>query len=151
MTEKEFFEAFDLGTPVLIKWIYDGYYEDYDWKVYEENCSDILCKRRLTIEELNEKIQQYKGSLINKRIKGYHPEIDAVDTAIGVVSGAYMKYPELTNVKLLNLAFLLNKRGSLSLPRYKTLENFKCGILRRCTNFKYVPEFRKDIKELFND
>ena len=147
----EFFEAFSLGIPVIDKWICDGYYEDYDWNKSEEDCSGYLKANKMTVEELNQKIQKEINRAIDKRSSSYNPRIGAVVTPLGMVSGAHIKYPDLFTEDILTLVYLLNKKGNLILPRYKNLKNFKNGILKKCMKLKDNVMLRKEVRELFLD
>lgn len=147
--EEEFFNTFNLGTPVITKWYYEGYYEDYDWNKKEEDCSDILKKYKITVEDLNEKIQSVKQKARDNKLDAYKARLDAVSTTFGLTSGSYMKYPELTTDSLLNLIYLLNKKGELILPRYKSKNHFNDGILKRCIKLRNNNMFRKEVREIF--
>lgn len=39
--EQEFFKVFGIGKPVIKKWYYEGYYEDFSWQSEEEDCKLI--------------------------------------------------------------------------------------------------------------
>ena len=44
MIKEEFFKAFNLGKPVMRKWYYDGYYEDFSWESEEVAVPTTLLK-----------------------------------------------------------------------------------------------------------
>ena len=58
--EQEFFEAFNIGKPVIRKWCYEGYYEDFSWESSEEDCTELLKYFDNSIDKLDDRIQQMK-------------------------------------------------------------------------------------------
>ena len=148
---EKFFDAFDLGTPVLVKWYYDGYYEDYYWKKCEEDCSKILEKHNISIEEFNRRIQSIKLKAKEEKLEAYKGSLNAVNSTYGIISGAYMKYPNLTCEDLLKLLYLLNRIENLRFPKYKDFEKFKDRILKESIKFSNNKEFRKLVIDIFKD
>lgn len=51
--EEKFFKVTGLAEPVVKKWYYEGYYEDFSWNFRYENCSKVLEKNNFTLEEEN--------------------------------------------------------------------------------------------------
>ena len=104
-TEEKFFRVTGLAEPVVKKWYYEGYYEDFSWNLRYENCSKILEKNNFTLEEYNNKIQKAKekAKKLDKKNKSeiYHYLTDSVDTPTGRISRACWMYPFITNKILL--------------------------------------------------
>ena len=99
------------AKPVIKKWYYDGYYEDFSWQSSEEDCTELLKYFDNSIDKLNDRIQQMKKEENTK----YDRSTDSVDTEFGRIEKAYIVYPSFTAEKQLNLmAFLINRKVGLS-------------------------------------
>ena len=127
MIKEEFFKAFNLGKPVMRKWYYDGYYEDFSWESDEVVVPTILLKEYdNSVEKLNDRIQDLKIDDTK-----YKREIDAVETEFGKVSEAYMKYPLITDRNILQLICILNDVTFPSIDGC-TVEELFNNVLKEC-------------------
>ena len=124
--EEEFFRVFGMGKPVIKSWCYDGYYEDFSWQSSEEDCTGLLKHFDNSIDKLNDRIQQMKKEENTK----YDRFTDSVDTEFGRVSKAYVKYPQITSDRLLEMiCIVFNTFQSFEINRIYTIETLKNKIL----------------------
>ena len=57
---EKMYKLANVAKPVIKKWYYDGYYEDFSWKSSEEDCTKLLKYFDNSIDKLNDRIQQMK-------------------------------------------------------------------------------------------
>ena len=107
--EKQFFECFGIGEPVIRKWQYEGFYEDYYWNDYLENCEEILKSNNLTVEEFNKRIQNSKTKAWKLEEDVYDRFTDSIRTQFGQISEAFMSYPKISDRELLELLCVYNE------------------------------------------
>lgn len=88
-----------IAKPVIKKWYYDGYYEDFSWQSSEEDCTKLLKHFDNSIDKLNDRIQQMK----KEENANYDRYTDSVMTEFGRVEKAYIDYPPFTAEKQLEL------------------------------------------------
>ena len=150
--EQEFFKSFDMGKPVIKKWYYEGYYEDFSWQYSEEDCTKLLKYFNNSVDKLNDRIQQMKKEK-NTKFDRY---TDSVDTECGRLSGAYIIYPKITDHKLLEIICILNKEAVYGYSDWggkfiigETVEELKESILTNCIRNK--SKIFKQIQQLFKD
>jgi succinate dehydrogenase flavin-adding protein (antitoxin of CptAB toxin-antitoxin module) len=104
---EKMYENAGVAKPVIKKWHYDGYYEDFSWESLEEDCTKLLKYFDNSIDKLNDRIQQMK----KEENTNYDRYTDSVDTEFGRVEKAYIDYPPFTAEKQLELIkFLCTKR-----------------------------------------
>ena len=134
--EEQFFKAFGIGKPVIKKWYYDGYYEDFSWQSEEVDCTELLKYFDNSIDKLNKRIQELKK---DKEKNKYDVSTDSVSTEFGRMSGAYIDYPKITDRILLELYVLLYKEGIYGYsdwggcyPVGDTVDEIKQSILSTC-------------------
>ena len=89
----------NVAKPVIKKWYYDGYYEDFSWKSSEEDCTKLLKYFDNSIDKLNDRIQQMKKEENTK----YDRYTDSIYTEFGRVEKAYIIYPPFTAEKQIEL------------------------------------------------
>ena len=154
--KEEFFKAFNIGKPVMRKWYYDGYYEDFSWE-YEDVIipSALLEEYDNSVEKLNDRIQELKMDDTK-----YKREIDAVDTEYGKVSCAYMKYPRITDRNILQLMCILNDVTFATFYGC-TVEELSNNILKECidsitkVNWRNrnicVDDYIKQVQDVFKE
>lgn len=153
---EEFFKAFNIGKPVMRKWYYDGYYEDFSWE-YDDVIipSSLLEEYDNSVEKLNNRIQELKHDDTK-----YKREIDAVDTEYGKVSCAYMKYPSITDRNILQLMCILNDVTFPSIDGC-TVTELSNNILKECidsitkVNWRNrnicVDDYIKQVQDVFKE
>lgn len=149
--EEKFFRVVGLAEPVVKKWYYEGYYEDFSWNFRYENCSKILEKNNFTLEEYNNKIQKAKekAKKLDKKNKSeiYNYFTDSVDTPTGRISRACWMYPFITNKILLELICLLSSKVyqviKLSVYNVDELKEFILQEFIDVLNSKYTKETKK--------
>lgn len=140
--EKMYVSA-NVAKPVIKKWYYDGYYEDFSWQSSEEDCTKLLKYFDNSIDKLNDRIQQMKKEENTK----YDRYTDSVDTEFGRIEKAYIDYPLFTAEKQLEIVkFLLNK--SVYYDTYGDRE-YWFHISDEIENSKY-REFDEAIAECIN-
>ena len=88
-----------VAKPVIKKWYYDGYYEDFSWQSSEEDCTKLLKYFDDSVDKLNDRIQQMKKEENTK----YDRYTDSVDTEFGRIEKAYIDYPPFTAEKQIEL------------------------------------------------
>ena len=111
----------NVAKPVIKKWYYDGYYEDFSWQSSEEDCTELLKYFDNSIDKLNDRIQQMKKEENTK----YDRYTDSVDTEFGRIEKAYIKYPQFTAEKQIELIkFLLKVEHSISYYFYENRYGF---------------------------
>lgn len=148
---EEFFDTFKLGNPVMLHWYYDGYYEDFSWESNEVSIPPILLEEYGSVEKLNNRIQELK----QRDDSNYKREIDAVDTEYGKISGAYIKYPSLTNKMLLELICLYSQWCVLG--KYNSIAELKESILKgfvklyKSHDYTESMGYYKIIQDIFNE
>ena len=149
--EEKFFRVVGLAEPVVKKWYYEGYYEDFSWNFRYENCSKILEKNNFTLEEYNNKIQKAKekAKKLDKKNKSeiYNYFTDSVDTPTGRISRACWIYPSVTDKILLELICLLSSKVyqviKLSVYNVDELKEFILQEFIDVLNSKYTKETKK--------
>ena len=153
--EKEFFDAYGIGKPVIKKWSYEGYYEDYSWCSRLENCSKILERNNWTIEDLDKKIQEIKDEAYEKYKKDedddtYDRYTDSVMTRdLGRISGAFMQYPRITDAMYLRLICLLHEKPVITLVQ-RNIKKLKAEVLHIFITWKEDEQFQRSVKSLFS-
>lgn len=101
----------NVAKPVIKKWYYDGYYEDFSWQSSEEDCTKLLKYFDNSIDKLNARIEQMKKEGNTK----YDRYTDSVDTEFGRIEKAYISYPPFTaNKQLKILCFIVNNKHSVT-------------------------------------
>ena len=149
--EEKFFKVTGLAEPVVKKWYYEGYYEDFSWNFRYENCSKVLEKNNFTLEEYNKRIQDAKeeAKKLDKKNKSeiYHYFTDSVDTPTGRISRACWIYPNISNKILLNLLCLLSSKVyqsiKLSVDNIDELKEFVLQEYIDELSSKYIKSQRK--------
>ena len=96
---EKMYKLANIAKPVIKKWYYDGYHEDFSWKSSEEDCTKLLKYFDNSIDKLNDRIQQMKKEENTK----YDRYTDSVYTEFGRIEKAYMDYPPFTAEKQINL------------------------------------------------
>lgn len=96
---EKMYKLANIAKPVIKKWYYDGYYEDFSWQSSEEDCTKLLKHFDNSVDKLNDRIQQMKKEENTK----YDRYTDSVDTEFGRIEKAYINYPPLTAEKQLNI------------------------------------------------
>lgn len=123
MTEIEkLYELAGVAKPVIKKWYYDGYYEDFSWESSEEDCTKLLKHFDNSIDKLNDRIQQMK----KEENAEYDRYTDSVMTEFGRVEKAYIDYPPFTAEKQIELIKWLSDVSSyfsVHYDRYKGMYN----------------------------
>lgn len=103
---EKMYKLANVAKPVIKKWYYDGYYEDFSWQSSEEDCTELLKYFDNSIDKLNDRIQQMKKEENTK----YDRYTDSVDTEFGRVEKAYIDYPPFTTEKQIELyCFILSQ------------------------------------------
>lgn len=141
---KEFFDTFGLGKPVVLK----HEYIKFRWVETEVDCTEFLEKFGGTVEDLNNKIQGLKKS------KGCDFEqVDAVNTELGNVSKAYIKYPVISDKELLKLLCIYSQWVGLGV--YENIEELRENVLNGLIKLKnsYDREmgFDRQVRKVFED
>ena len=146
--EEEFFKAFEIGIPVMLKWCYDGYYEDFSWQSSEEDCTELLKYFGNSVEKLNDRIQELKK---DREANKYDISTDSVSTEFGRVSGAYVRYPKITAEILLELiCILINSKSPITFERGSKPANvsaMKGLVLKGC--IRHVDDIKYQVQALF--
>lgn len=96
---EEMYKLTNVAKPVIKKWYYDGYYEDFSWQSSEEDCTELLKYFDNSVDKLNDRIQQMKKEENTK----YDRYTDSVDTEFGRIEKAYIVYPSFTAEKQIEL------------------------------------------------
>lgn len=96
---EKMYKLANVAKPVIKKWYYDGYYEDFSWESSEEDCTKLLKYFDNSIDKLNDRIQQMKKEENTK----YDRYTDSVDTEFGRIEKAYINYPPFTAEKQIEL------------------------------------------------
>ena len=104
---EKMYKLANVAKPVIKKWYYDGYYEDFSWQTSEEDCTELLKYFDNSVDKLNDRIQQMKKEENTK----YDRYTDSVDTEFGRVEKAYIDYPPFTAEKQLELIKWLASYG----------------------------------------
>ena len=94
-----------VAKPVIKKWYYDGYYEDFSWQSSEEDCTKLLKHFDNSIDKLNDRIQQMK----KEENANYDRYTDSVMTKFGRIEKAYIDYPPFTAEKQIELIKVIAK------------------------------------------
>ena len=155
-TEKEFFDTFNIGEPVIKKWYYDGYYEDFYWQDRLENCTKILEHYKLSIDEFNTKLQETKEKAKTLKEDIYDSYTDSINTQWGRMSKAFMNYPEISNKMYLELICALNENTSCIYNSHK-VKDLKEEILKKCIEELTYTDGTKNtnlynsVKEVFKE
>ena len=147
MSEVEkMYKLANIAKPVIKKWYYDGYYEDFSWESSEEDCTELLKYFDNSIDKLNDRIQQMKKEENTK----YDRYTDSVDTEFGRIEKAYINYPSFTAKKQLHLIKWLSDKADyvdIHYDRYKGLFNIQTGMggLYVCNEFEQALASRVNI------
>ena len=149
--EKEFFDSYDLGKPVVTLWSYEGYYEDFSWEYRYEDCSKILKSEGVTLEQFNDRIQKMKEDEKQLKDGTYDRGTDSIRTSdLGRVSGAFMNYPSITDNKLLKLICVLHNNPVITLVS-RDVKALKEEVLHIFITHKDSRVFRKEVKKVFKN
>ena len=149
--EEKFFRVIGLAEPVVKKWYYEGYYEDFSWNSHWEDCSGILKRENITLEEYNKRIQEAKkkAKKLDKKNKShiYDYFTDSVETNAGRIGRAEWHYPNISNKILLNLLCLLSSKVyqsiKLSVDNIDELKEFVLQEYIDELSSKYIKSQRK--------
>ena len=117
---EKMYKLANIAKPVIKKWYYDGYYEDFSWKSSEEDCTKLLKYFDNSIDKLNDRIQQMKKEENTK----YDRYTDSVYTEFGRIEKAYMDYPPFTAEKQINLTQKLWELKPNVYPNFDLLTNY---------------------------
>lgn len=52
---EKMYKLANIAKPVIKKWYYDGYYEDFSWQSSEEDCTELLKYFDNSIDKLNDR------------------------------------------------------------------------------------------------
>jgi len=149
--EKEFFDAYGLGKPVIKCWSYEGYYEDFSWEYRYEDCNKILKSEGVTLEQFNNRLQKMKEDEKQLKDGTYDIGTDSIRTAdLGRVSGAFMNYPSITDKKLLKLICVLHNNPVITLVS-RDVKALKEEVLCIFITHKDNKVFRKEVKKVFRN
>ena len=116
---EKMYKLANVAKPVIKKWYYDGYYEDFSWQSSEEDCKKLLKYFDNSIDKLNDRIQQMKKEENTK----YDRYTDSVDTEFGRIEKAYIDYPPFTAKKQLELIKLLQRKNGYKFSPSSTNDN----------------------------
>ena len=118
---EKMYKLANVAKPVIKKWHYDGYYEDFSWESSEEDCTELLKYFDNSIDKLNDRIQQMKKEKNTK----YDRYTDSVDTEFGRIEKAYIDCPPFTAEKQIELIkFLLKNYEGLDISKKINRFNF---------------------------
>lgn len=149
--KEEFFELADLRKPMVKKWYYEGYYEDFSWTYHWEDCSEVLKRNNITLEEYNKRIQdaKKKAKELDRKDKShiYDYFTDSVETNSGRIGRAEWHYPIINNKILLNLLCLLSsdvyQKIELSVYNIDELQELILQEFIDVLKSKYTKESKK--------
>lgn len=116
---EKMYKLVNVAKPVIKKWYYDGYYEDFSWQSSEEDCTKLLKYFDNSIDKLNDRIQQMKKEENTK----YDKYTDSVDTEFGRIEKAYIDYPPFTAKKQIELVKLLHRKKGCKIIFSSTNDN----------------------------
>lgn len=145
---EKMYKLANIAKPVIKKWYYDGYYEDFSWKSSEEDCTKLLKYFDNSIDKLNDRIQQMKKEENTK----YDRYTDSVYTEFGRVEKAYMDYPPFTAEKQINLTQKLWELKPNVYPNFDLLTNYSYGeMIAKLANHIWqslTSEEKQQVKEI---
>ena len=121
---EKMYKLANVAKPVIKKWYYDGYYEDFSWQSSEEDCTELLKYFDNSIDKLNDRIQQMKKEENTK----YDRYTNSVDTEFGRVEKAYIDYPPFTAEKQIELIKWLGNVRDYTVE----IDKFKCVYYVGC-------------------
>ena len=160
--KEEFFELADLRKPMVKKWYYEGYYEDFSWNSHWEDCSGILKRENITLEEYNKIIQdaKKKAKKLDKKEKSsiYDYFTDSVATNAGRIGRAEWHYPDITDKRLINMLCILSSKIYQLIElnvenreelEYYVLEEYISILKDKYTNYERKEKIKKLLKEIF--
>ena len=149
--EKKFFDTYNLQKPMIKRWSYEGYYEDFSWESSYEDCSKFLKLEGISLEQLNDRIQTKKEEEKQLKDGSYNRETDSVRTLeFGRVSGAYYDYPSITDKSLLKLICVLHNNPVITLVS-RDIKTLKEEVLNIFITRKDNRLFRKEVKKVFKN
>lgn len=153
--EKDFFDTFKLGTPVVKKWYYEGYYEDFYWQDRLENCTKILKYYKMNVDEFNTKLQETKLNAKNSKNEVYDSYTDSINTQWGRISEAFMSYPKITSEMYLELICLIANTDYFLIDDENNpinINNLKGSILHTLMIYsKHNKKLKSQIKKFFKE
>ena len=133
-----------VSKPVIKKWYYDGYYEDFSWQSSEEDCTKLLKYFDNSVDKLNDRIQQMKKEENTK----YDRYTDSVDTEFGRIEKAYINYPPFTAKKQLELIkWLMRKKQTIQIELRLHENDYCISHITECEHndaVEYVETGRKN-------
>ena len=142
--EEKFFKSFNLGIPVVkcVEWD-NGPFAHYDDWSFVERTFDELEFKNATVEKLNDLIEECKNNdPENVSHTGYH-------FSTGCYVKAYMKYPSITDRKLLELLLLVS--DNLDMKDCRDIKELKERILRNLiANSSALAKFQ-GVCEIFRE
>lgn len=145
---EKMYKLANIAKPVIKKWYYDGYYEDFSWKSSEEDCTKLLKYFDNSIDKLNDRIQQMKKEENTK----YDRYTDSVYTEFGRIEKAYMDYPPFTAEKQINLTQKLWELKPNVYPNFDLLTKYSYGeMIAELANHIWqslTSEERQQVKEI---
>ena len=149
--EKKFFDTYNLQKPVIKRWSYEGYYEDFSWESSYEDCSKFLKSEGMSLEQLNNLIQKRKEEEKQLKDGSYNRETDSVRILeLGRVSGAYYDYPSITDKRLLRLICILHNNPVITLVS-RDIKALKEEVLHIFITWKDNKLFKKEVKKVFKN
>ena len=139
---EKMYKLANIAKPVIKKWYYDGYCEDFSWKSSEEDCTKLLKYFDNSIDKLNDRIQQMKKEENTK----YDRYTDSVYTEFGRIEKAYMDYPPFTAEKQIEITkFLISKHAMFNTKKDLYMVYHECRHFPR----QYLP-FGEALAESIN-
>ena len=149
MSEVEkMYELANVAKPVIKKWYYDGYYEDFSWQSSEEDCTELLKYFDDSVDKLNDRIQQMKKEENTK----YDRYTDSVDTEFGRVEKAYVVYPSFTAKKQIELIKWLSSKYDIYIVNVdKYSIGFGTCVGEFCTKENFEDVLAESINHLWQD
>lgn len=144
---EKMYKLANIAKPVIKKWYYDGYYEDFSWKSSEEDCTKLLKYFDNSIDKLNDRIQQMKKEENTK----YDRYTDSVYTEFGRIEKAYIKYPPFTAKKQIEIIkFLIGKHAGFDMfKNYESKDLYMVHYECRYFPKQYFP-FEEALAESIN-
>lgn len=137
---EKMYKLANIAKPVIKKWYYDGYYEDFSWKSSKEDCTELLKYFDNSIDKLNDRIQQMKKEENTK----YDRYTDSVNTEFGRIEKAYIDYPPFTIKKQIELIKWFVK----TFAEIETLEiNYRLNDCFQISSCNSVSKFEFEFEE----
>ena len=143
---EKMYKLANIAKPVIKKWYYDGYYEDFSWESSEEDCTKLLKYFDNSVDKLNDRIQQMK----KEENTNYDRYTDSVDTEFGRIEKAYIDYPPFTAEKQLELIKWLADTDNYIKEICRMIDTRKYFIETICENISMANNFEEALAGLIN-